>query len=141
MQRRLIPKRLAGFVAGLALACASGGLATACGSDGGGDSSSSSSSPIVGTWKQTKAEERTGTSPWAVAHDAACRTDNTEEFAANGAWTLYDGTVQCGAGTGIGHGSWRVTAANTIVFTYDGVPGEYESTMISRRALCDRKRA
>ena len=88
-------------------------------------------SPIVGTWKQTMAEERVGTGSWAAPADAACRLDNTEEFAADGAYTLYDGTLSCGpGGTGIVSGTWRLAAANTkVIFTYEGTSGEYPSTV------------
>ena len=97
---------------------------------------SSEPSPIVGAWTQTKSEERIGTADWAVAKDAACRTDNTEEYGAGGDFTLYDGTIRCGSGgTGISKGTWRLTAANTtLIFTYAGASGEYVSTVDSLTA-------
>lgn len=57
--------------------------------------------------------------------------DNTEEYEAGCAWTLYDGNVRCGTEeTGIRHGTWRLAASDTkVIYTYDGIRGEYESTV------------
>jgi hypothetical protein len=85
---------------------------------------------IMGTWKQTNSESRIGTAPWQVAGDVACRADNTEEYASDGSWTLYDGTNQCGSGTGIVRGTWRLEAADTkVIYTYAQYSGEYEATI------------
>jgi hypothetical protein len=108
------------------------GLLVACSSD----TSSGSSSPIVGTWLQVKSEERIGSGDWSVSADADCRTDNTEQYDANGNFTLYDGTNVCGGGNdSIARGKWRLEAGDTkVIFTYDGIPGEYESTVESLTA-------
>lgn len=105
------------------------GLLGGCSDEG--DDSAAGKSPLVGTWALTTAETRIDTGPWMPGD--ACRTDNTEEYGANGDWTLYDGPLQCGSGdTGIRRGNWRVTAGGTkIVYTYDGISGEYESTIES----------
>ncbi|MES2644811.1 MAG: lipocalin family protein [Myxococcota bacterium] len=88
--------------------------------------------PIVGTWAQTGSESRVGDDEWAELDDAACRLDNTEEYGEDGSWVLYDGTDQCGAGTGIVRGTWQLAASDTkIVYTYEGAAGEYESTVES----------
>lgn len=92
-------------------------------------------SPIVGHWKIVNYEIRT-TNPstsWRSLGEA-CRFDDVEEFKANGKWISYDGTHQCpgGNGTGIYRGTWKLTANDTkVIFTYEGVPGEYESTIES----------
>ena len=84
---------------------------------------------IVGTWRVTKVETRLSGQDWQNT-DEICRLDNTEEYKANGAWTQYDGTDQCGAGTGITNGTWKLAASDTkVIYTYNGVPGEYESTV------------
>jgi hypothetical protein len=104
----------------------------ACSSEPAG---SAEPSPIVGAWAQTMSEERIGSAAWAAANDAACRTDNTEEYTAAGDFTLYDGTIRCGNGTGITKGTWRLAAANTtLIFTYVGSKGEYVSTVESLTA-------
>jgi hypothetical protein len=83
----------------------------------------------VGTWRQTAVEERIGGGPWLPADDA-CRLDNVEEFSSNGDWTLYDGTFSCGGSGGPARGEWRLEAGDTkLIFSYDGVGGEYESTI------------
>jgi hypothetical protein len=109
------------------------GALPACSSE---SAESAAPSPVVGAWTQTTAEERFGAADWAVAKDAACRTDNTEEYAANGDFTLYDGTIRCGiGGTGISKGTWRLAAANTkLIFTYAGTSGDYVSTVESLTA-------
>ncbi|MGV3539910.1 MAG: lipocalin family protein [Rufibacter sp.] len=84
---------------------------------------------MVGTWRVNKYESRTGTGNWQNANQS-CRLDNTEEYEADGSWTLYDGTNQCGAGTGITKGTWRTAASDTkVIYTYTGISGEYESTI------------
>lgn len=93
------------------------------------DDDSAVSSPIVGSWEVISYETRQGSGNWQNANQP-CRLDDTEEYASNGEWTKYDGTNQCAAGTGITLGTWELRANNTkIVYTYDGVPGEYESTI------------
>lgn len=87
-------------------------------------------SDLVGTWKKVLVETRNAQTDWQ-ADDRTCWADDVEEFSENGNWTLYDGTSQCNAGTGMMTGSWELTASNTkVVFTYDGVPGTYESTVV-----------
>lgn len=105
-------------------------LLTACSSEG--TSRSDDSSPIVGTWKVLSDQERIGTKDWTPSSEA-CRSDNTEEYKAGGAWTLYAGDNQCGGGgTGISKGTWRLAAANTkVIYTYERFRGEYESTVES----------
>jgi len=104
-------------------------LIAGCGADKSEDGSPPS--PVVGTWLQTMEESREGTAAWAPVDDIDCRTDNVEEYADDGSWTLYDGTARCSAsGTGILHGTWRLTANDTkVVYTYEGAGGEYESTI------------
>ena len=76
-------------------------------------------------------ENRIGSGAWSTADDVTCRTDNVEEYAADGGWILYDGTIQCGqGGTGIVHGTWRLAASDTkVVYTYEGASSEYEATV------------
>lgn len=86
-------------------------------------------SPIVGTWHVVAYETRAGNANWTTSV-GTCRLDDIEEYEANGRWTLYDGTDQCEAGTGITRGTWELRASNTkIVYTYDAFDGEYESTV------------
>jgi len=86
-------------------------------------------SPLIGTWQVITYETRQGSGSWQNANQP-CRLDDTEEYASNGKWTKYDGTNQCASGTGITLGTWELRANNTkIVYTYDGAPGEYESTV------------
>lgn len=86
-------------------------------------------SPIIGTWQVVSYETRTGGGSWSPSPET-CRLDDTEEYAASGRWTRYDGTDQCSAGTGILSGTWKLRASDTkIVYTYDGFGDEYESTV------------
>jgi len=86
-------------------------------------------SPLVGTWTKTKMETKTSSTNWTV-DTRTCYTDDLEEYGADGSWTLYDGTKQCSAGSGITKGNWRLAANNTkIIFTYQAFSGEYESTV------------
>jgi hypothetical protein len=102
---------------------------TACSSKG--SSTPEESGPIVGTWKVTAFEERIGETDWAPNTADPCVLDNTEEYEGDGSWTLYDGNNRCGT-AGIRHGTWRLTASNTkVVYTYEGIRGEYESTVES----------
>lgn len=85
--------------------------------------------PIVGTWQKSKVEKSTNGGSWTDT-TAPCELDDTEEYSSNGEWTLYSGPNQCSAGTGVVRGTWRVAANRTkVVYTYDDVPGEYESTL------------
>lgn len=93
------------------------------------DEENNTKSEIVGTWQVTSYETRQGSGNWQDAGQA-CRLDDTEEYESNGQWTKYDGTNQCASGTGITTGTWKLEANDTkVVYTYDGVPGEYESTV------------
>ena len=93
------------------------------------DDNSAVASPIVGSWEVISYETRQGTGSWQNANQA-CRLDDIEDYASNGDWTKYDGTNQCAAGTGITRGTWELKANNSkVVYTYEGVPGEYESTI------------
>jgi hypothetical protein len=113
-------RHLSRIIAGLVLLAASQG----CGG-------SEAMQNVTGTWQQTNSEKRVGTAPWQVANDVACRVDNTEEYAGDGSWTLYDGTNQCGSGgSSIIHGTWRLAASDTkIIYTYEDINGEYEATI------------
>jgi hypothetical protein len=92
-------------------------------------SEESKQSPLIGSWKRTKIEKRTGSNAW-VLDTRTCYTDDVEEFEAGGAWTFFDGTKQCSAGTGITKGSWKLAAGDTkIIFNYQGASGDYESTI------------
>jgi hypothetical protein len=92
-------------------------------------SEESKQSPLVGSWKRTKIESRTNANAWVI-DTRTCYTDDVEEYAADGAWTFYDGTKQCSAGTGIKKGTWKLAAGDTkVIYTYQGVSGEYESTI------------
>ena len=104
-------------------------LIVACGS--GESSEPAPEGPLVGTWHQTMSEGRVGSGTWSAVDDVSCRTDNVEEYDADGGWVMYDGTVQCGAGgTGIIRGTWRLAAGDTkVIYTYQGAAGEYESTI------------
>ncbi len=86
-------------------------------------------SPLIGSWMKTKVETKTSSTDWKV--DAkTCYTDDLEEYEASGTWTLYDGTQQCTAGSGITKGTWKFAANNAkLVFTYQGFSGSYESTV------------
>lgn len=119
MQTRLLASRL---IVGVALCAATHG----CSSD------SDAARRLLGTWQQTNSESRVGANPWKPASDLACRSDNTEEYGEDDAWTLFDGTNQCGSGASIVRGTWRLAAADTkIVYTYERATGEYESTVES----------
>lgn len=86
--------------------------------------------PIVGTWKVISHETRQGNEvTWQPAGEP-CKLDNTEVYEADGKWTLYEGTKQCSQGTGVMKGTWKLAASDTkVVYTYDGVSGEYESSV------------
>lgn len=87
--------------------------------------------PIVGTWKKTLVEKKTNTAAWAV-DPRPCQLDDIEEYSQSGSWVLYDGPNQCSPGTGIMNGTWRLAAGDgKVIFTFSGVPGEYESTVVS----------
>ena len=97
----------------------------------GGDVAEGMQSLLVGTWRQTAHETRAGSAEWAQPADARCRLDNVEEYEEDGSWVVYDGTDQCGAGTGITRGTWRSAVSDTkVIFTYAGASGEYESTVV-----------
>jgi hypothetical protein len=84
---------------------------------------------LAGSWKKMKVEKKTPATNW-VSDNRACLSDDIEEFAADGDWTSYDGTMQCSAGTGIIRGSWKFAVGETkIIFKYEGYTGEYESTV------------
>jgi len=87
--------------------------------------------PIVGTWQKNKVEKKINSGNWSVV-SLPCQQDDTEEYSANGTWVLYDGANQCSPGSGITNGTWRLSASDTkVVYTYSGIPGEYESTVES----------
>lgn len=90
-------------------------------------------SPIVGSWNLISYEIKTENPPteWRPLGES-CRLDDIEEYNEDGTWTRYDGTNQCGGGNCIGiyNGTWKFVANNSkVIFTYQGVPGEYESTV------------
>lgn len=86
-------------------------------------------SQLVGSWKKTKIESKTSTTNW-VTDTRTCYNDDVEEYSDGGAWASYDGTKQCSAGTGIIKGTWKLAAGDTkIIYTYQGITGEYESTI------------
>lgn len=94
-------------------------------------SEDSKQSPLIGSWKKTKIESKTSTTNW-VTDTRTCYNDDVEEYSDGGAWTSYDGTKQCSAGTGIIKGTWKLAAGDTkIIYTYQGYTGEYESTIES----------
>lgn len=106
-------------------------FAPACSSGSADDDStpplSAKAQMLVGVWNLNNSESRFGTEPWMTADDVDCRIDNTEEFEADGSWTLYDGTNPCGSGLTILTGRWRLAAGDSkILFSYDDVSGEYE---------------
>lgn len=101
---------------------------TACASKG--SSMPEESGPIVGTWQQTSSEDRVGANDWAPSATAECRLGSTEEYEADGTWTLF-GTRKCeGSGSGVRKGTWQFAANKTkIIYTYEGISGEYASTI------------
>ena len=87
--------------------------------------------PIVGVWKLVSQESRVPGETWRPSDYDDCKSDDTEEYSADGEWILYDGTFHCGEDpTGMLKGTWRMAAAGTkVIYTYDLYAGEYESTV------------
>lgn len=94
------------------------------------ESDSSSNNLITGSWQKNKVETRINSEPW-IDITTSCNIDDVEEYEANKDWTLFPGTNTCNSESII-TGKWNLRANNTkLVYTYDGFPGEYESSIES----------
>lgn len=89
---------------------------------------------LIGSWEVIKYEESLDGINWSDDPNNYCVIDDVWEFTENNVMNYYDGAVLCNnsSGTQIEKGTWKLTANETkIIFTYDGHPGEYESTIES----------
>jgi hypothetical protein len=77
-------------------------LASCSKSDGGGGNSGASKTTLISKspWILGKFESKVNTSPWTDGYSvlSACIKDNKSIFAANGTYTLDEGTTKCDSG-------------------------------------------
>lgn len=99
-------------------------LLITCSKDG--DSDSITRKNLAGSWQKEKVETRVKDDPWSdITQD--CNLDDIEDYASNGNWTLYLGSLRCESGLSVRKGNWTLKANDTkIIYTYDDLQGEYE---------------
>ena len=84
---------------------------------------------LVGSWTKSKVEKRVSDGLWADITES-CNLDDVEEYASNGNWIFYLGTLRCESGSPILKGNWSLAANDSkIIYEYDDYEGQYEKSI------------